>query len=156
MPLANRVTCLRHHMVVAAMAEERLGRDVVLDHDRGVHGRKVQLRNMLKSPHWWLKYQPAFVHLEEDIGGLPALRLPLAPGNEQTPLHGHVELHRGEDGADRCPSGTLHEKLAEARQLNDAGKTGFMIEKRMGTIDVPAPVQGVRRWKVQHLAIGEE
>ena len=83
----------------------------------------------LESPHWRLEHEPAFVDLEEDVGGLPALGLPFTPGDEETPPHGHIELHRGEDGADRRPRGALDRKPGEARQLDDAGETGFVIEK---------------------------
>jgi hypothetical protein len=108
------------------------------------------------APTGGWKTSPPFVHLEEEVGGLPALRLALAPGDEDALRDGHGQLHGGEDGADRGAGGALHRELGEARQLDEAGEAGFLEEEGVGAVDVPAPVARVVRGVAEHPAVGEE
>jgi hypothetical protein len=110
------------------------------DHNGGVHRRKIELRDVFEGPHRRLEYQPPLIHLEQDLSRLPALGLPFAPGDEEPPLHSQVELHRGENGADRGASGTLYGKLGQTCQFDNTTQAGFVIEEGVCAIDVPAPV----------------
>jgi hypothetical protein len=56
-------------VIVAATAERRFGGDVVLNHDGGYMAEKSSSATCSKAP-LAAEYQPTFVDLEEDIGGL--------------------------------------------------------------------------------------
>ena len=153
--LADRVAQFRHRRVLAAPAVDGLGRDVVRDHDRGIHRHEIQLRHLLVIPHLGLEDQSAPVGKQQDVRRFEVLRLALVRRDQIAVAVGPGELHAGECGADGGTRLVLHGKLGEARDLRHAVQTRFAHHE--GVLDVQVPPSGKFKGTVlvDDLAIGE-
>ena len=96
---ADRSSELRYRLTLAALGPHRLGRDVVVHHDAGIHGGEVQFGHTLIQPRNRGIHQTAFVGRKQIQAGFERLRLAFLPGNQDSAALRGGHLHGTDPGS---------------------------------------------------------
>ena len=133
----------------------RLGGDVEVAHDAGVHGDEVDLGDVAVQAAERLVDQPALVGDHQLGGALGQLGLLLVPGHQHPLAQGGDHLHGGDAAAGGEAGGALHGQRGDAGQLVDAVQAVFVEEHGVAAVDVPAPEQVDLPPAVDDLPVGQ-